>query len=181
MWWLVVQQQFATAACFVVIVCCGSASGGKHCSATFKFWHCPTARTQSLHPVTSAGMLQVGLSKDYYDIASWPQELQQHVVTPAVAAAAKGKGLKVPTTAQSSSSQALHQPQHGMQQPSLQQQHIERSGQVVKHGAGSTAGGNGSLHHLMHVSAVPSAGPELEVLRQRLWAMLQIETKACSM
>lgn len=134
----------------------------------------------------SAVPLQVGLSKDYYDIASWPQELQQQIVTPAVAAAAKGKGLKVPTATQHSSAQALGQPQRGVRhQPSQLQQQQQQLQQVVdsvqppKDGADTSIAG-GTLDQFMRVSAVPNSGPELEVLRQRLWAMLQTEAEACS-
>lgn len=99
--------------------------------------------------------VQVGLQRQYYDIASWPQELQQQVVKPAVAAAAKGKGLQVPTAAAAA--------------PTSQQ-----SQQEQPHNQGPQG-----LQHLMQESAVPQAGPELEALRQRLWAMLQTEADAC--
>lgn len=40
--------------------------------------------------------LQVGLQRDWYDVTAWPPQQQQQVVKPALAAAARGKGLTVP-------------------------------------------------------------------------------------
>jgi hypothetical protein len=119
--------------------------------------------------------VQVGLHRQYYDISSWPQELQQAVVNPAVAAAAKGKGLQPPATAAVAAAAAVGTQQQLSQQQQQQQQEVGcRNDQLQE-------SGGGAMQQLMRVSAVPNTGPELEALRQRLWAMLQTEADACDM
>lgn len=124
--------------------------------------------------IAAADGMQVGLHRQYYDISSWPQELQQAVVKPAVAAAAKGKGLQppvvaaAPAAAPDAAAGALGQ----LAQLTQQQQEAGcRSGQLQESAS--------AMQQLMHVSAVPNTGPELEALRQRLWAMLQTEAETC--
>lgn len=118
--------------------------------------------------------MQVGLHKQYYDISSWPQELQQAVVKPAVAAAAKGKGLQPQVAAAAAAPHAAVGALGQLPQQQQQQQEVGcRSGQLQESA--------GAMQQLMHVSAVPNTGPELEALRQRLWAMLQTEAETCDM
>jgi hypothetical protein len=118
-------------------------------------------------------MDQVGLHKQYYDITSWPQELQQQVVNPAVAAAARGKGLRLPTAA--AATKSSQPPPQQQQQEQAQQQ----AGSHQQGGSSSNSGADGMSQQLLFKSSVPQAGPELEALRQRLWAMLQSEADAC--
>lgn len=152
-------------------VCCG---GWRLCrllelsllcvlTAKCKVWVWPTVAAAVL-----CAWLQVGLHKEFYDISSWPQELQQQIIRPAVAAAAKGKGMQVPTT--------LHTPQAAA---APQPQHQQQSGHMI--GQQPQSAGDGIMQQLMCVSAVPDSGPQLEVLRQRLWAMLQSEADACNL
>lgn len=126
---------------------------------------------------------QVGLQRAYYDVASWPEELQQQVVQPALAAAAKGKGLKMPPVQQSGPPPAQQQPplsgpQGTSGSPVVQQAHGDK--QDGSSFDGSTAAGGG-WQELLELSAVPTAGPELQELRQRLWEMLEGEVDACRM
>jgi hypothetical protein len=118
----------------------------------------------------------VGLDRNYYDITSWPQELQQQVVNPAVAAAARGKGLQLPTAAAAPNSSQPPQQEQQAQQEQAQPQ----AGKDQQDGSSSNSSADGMLQQLLCESAVPQAGPELEALRQRLWAMLQSEADACN-
>jgi hypothetical protein len=135
-------------------------------SSVFEFANVKSAPTAAVASAVCL-RLQVGLHKEFYDISSWPQELQQQTVAPAVAAAAKGQGMQVPAAPQP--------PQAAAGPQTLQQQGVVQNGQQPQSVNG------GTMQQLMSASAVPDAGPELEVLRQRLWDMLQSEADACNM
>jgi hypothetical protein len=68
---------------------------------------------------------------------------------------------------------ALQTPQAAAAPQTLQQQEDGQNGQQSVNG--------GTMQQLMRVSAVPDSGPELYVLRQRLWAMVQSEADAADL
>jgi hypothetical protein len=100
----------------------------------------------------AAVVCQVGLQREWYDVSAWPQQLQQQLVKPSVAAAARGKGLML-----------------------TQQQ------QQQQHGSGSDAGSSSSVQQqrLPAPVPVPAEGELLEQLRQRLWNMVETEAGMC--
>uniref|UniRef100_A0A383W2U5 Uncharacterized protein n=1 Tax=Tetradesmus obliquus TaxID=3088 RepID=A0A383W2U5_TETOB len=136
---------------------------GRLCSAqgvappeAFRAWLAALAPELLKGPFNHEERQQVGLQREWYDVSAWPQQLQQQLVKPAVAAAARGKGL------------ALTQ----QQQQQQQQQH----GNVPDAGSSSSSvQGQG----LPAPVPVPAEGGLLELLRQRLWSMVELEAEMC--
>eukprot|EP00878_Enallax_costatus_P038076 GHUV01043224.1.p1 GENE.GHUV01043224.1~~GHUV01043224.1.p1 ORF type:complete len:182 (+),score=57.46 GHUV01043224.1:262-807(+) len=115
--------------------------------SSFRAWLAALGPELLKGPFNHEERQMVGLRREWYDVTAWPEELQQQVVKPALAAAARGKGLPVAAAADACGD---------LNSTSL---------------SGTDAGAAVSAA----IPAVPKDSQQLEQLRRRLWQMLEIE------
>jgi len=141
-------------------------------------------------------LLQVGLHRNWYDTTQWPPGLTNGLVQPAVAAAARGKGMQVLTGAT-----APHEQRHQQECTSPQRDDVQQKAQArgwnaepgqqkelvelaastwqdVQHAQGTEQ--RGQQQWPLQPVLVPQEGALLEQLRQRLWSMIQDEAQMSS-
>jgi hypothetical protein len=106
-------------------------------------------------PFNHEARQEVGLPRDWYDVQQWPAELQQGMVSPKAAAAARGRGAtqvgRAATMEHSSSSRAPE-------------------------GRASVAAGSSTVEQ--QARSLPAAPEQLQQLRHRLLDVLGVELVA---
>jgi hypothetical protein len=124
--------------------------------AAFRGWLADLGPDLLKGPFNHDARQEVGLPRDWYDVQQWPAELQQGMVSPKEAAAARGRGAtqvgRAATMERSSSSSTSQE------------------------GVAGVAAGSSVLQQ--QARSLPAAPEQLQQLRQRLLEVLGVELVA---